>query len=229
MQHIKMFLVSIIFVPLFSYVTGLRSSTGSEISEKIESESKNVADGLAWSYYFGYLKLILPHLEKNIAQTTKEVDGKELCDHIQDKKVFIVIPKDCYCYSSFTDVDKRIKFVDNTHPHEVDRAGVQRRVYKNSVYKIEASSGKVYHCLMEYATPLMSLYDMALHQNSGIDVSWKEEQVVLFFKKLKEILESEPECRGKYHIVLTSDARNNLADTMEREIMAARSATNVRA
>ncbi len=188
-----------------------------------------MADGLAWSYYFGYLKIILPHLEENIRKTTQEVDGKKLCDYIQNKKVFIVIPRDCYCDSKFDNVDNRIKFIGNTHSHLADRAGVQSRVYKNSVYEIKPSSDKVYHCLMEYAPPLMSLHEMANRQNPGLDVSWKEEQVVLFFKKLKEILESDPECRGKYHIVLTSDARNDLAGTMEREILAARNATSVSA
>ena len=64
-----------------------------ELSQINENNNKNVADGLAWGYYFGYLKMVLPILAERIGQT----DYKYL---IPIHKLFILIPKTCYIYDS---------------------------------------------------------------------------------------------------------------------------------
>uniref|UniRef100_A0A6I8P693 Stimulator of interferon response cGAMP interactor 1 n=1 Tax=Ornithorhynchus anatinus TaxID=9258 RepID=A0A6I8P693_ORNAN len=45
---------------LLNLILGLQPLTPAEISEVCERRHLNVAQGLAWSYYVGYLKLILP-------------------------------------------------------------------------------------------------------------------------------------------------------------------------
>lgn len=219
-MNLGMFIFMIILTPLASYITGLRSSTPSAIYDDNESEGKNLADGLAWSYYTGYLKLILPQIERTINLTTEN-------NLIQDRQVFIVIPKNCQCHSSFSEVDPHVEFFVKTFPLKINRGGIQKRVYENNVYRIKSSSGKVYYCIMEYATPLMCLYDMAKIENSGLDAKDKEKQVLLFVEKLRKILESDPDCSGKYHLVFLSDTHEHLADTMEREITSARTRAHV--
>eukprot|EP00794_Sanderia_malayensis_P011345 gene11344-12528_t len=215
----------ILFLPLFTFSIGLQKPSEVELSTINESNNKNVADGLAWSYYFGYLKIVLPNLDSTLCKTCKLHEGKPLNEYIKDDKIFIVIPKNCFCYESFTQADDRIKFIDNTNPIEENRGGVQRRIYKNSVYRITAN-GEEFYCLMEYATPLMSLYDMADNPESGLSREERDNQTVLFFKKLSKILENDPRCKKKYHIVLTSDTEN-LANIMVREIKHSRNATPI--
>ena len=221
-QYCELFLIHMLLIPLIYHVLGFTEATQVEFSEMNESQSKNVADGLAWSYYFGYLKLVLPDLHDTINRTDQEIDGVALRDHIEDHKMFIVIPKDCYCYESFNKVDERIEFVSSTADLEISRAGVQRRVYKQSVYKVQSSNGETFYCLMEYATPLLSMFDMVKERRSGFTDADKEQQADMFYRRLKEILDGDMACIGKYHIVLTSNANRNLADIMAKEIMKSR-------
>ena len=200
-KHWEMFLVGMIFVPLVSYLIGLRTPTAAEKSQLNEAESNNVADGLAYIYYFGYLKLILPRLDETINETDVLIDGVHFRDKIAANKLFIVLPKNCYCYESFDRMDPRITCIDNTKPLHISRAGVARRVYKNTIYKISTTE-KQFYCLMEYATPLQSLYDMydmlKYDKNPDIESRELDQQAVQFVRRLSEILERDRNCDGKY-------------------------------
>ena len=225
-KHLQIILTGMIFTPLVSFLLDLRSPTAAEKSQLNEAESNNVADGLAWSYYFGYLKLVLPKLDETINGTELQIDGSWFRDIVADNpkttRLFIVLPKNCYCYDSFDKVDKRIIRIDSTKPLEIDRAGVARRVYKNTIYKVSAQR-QTFHCLMEYATPLQSLYDMYMllgkSDMPSFDKKQLDLQVVQFVKKLKNILEGDPLCRGKYCLVTIGDAHDKLADVIVDEIM----------
>ena len=133
-----------------------------------------------------------------------------------------MLPKNCYCNESFDRMDPRITCIDNTKPLHISRAGVARRVYKNTIYKISTTE-KQFYCLMEYATPLQSLYDMydmlKYDKNPGIESRELDQQVVQFVRRLSEILESDRNCDGKYRLVTVADVHRNLADIMVREIM----------
>lgn len=49
-----------------------------EVSELTESSKKNVAHGLAWSYYIGYLKVVLPRMQL-FPCTIMATDGNGSC------------------------------------------------------------------------------------------------------------------------------------------------------
>ncbi|XP_038627297.1 stimulator of interferon genes protein isoform X2 [Tachyglossus aculeatus] len=59
---------------LLSLILGLQPLTPAEISEVCEKRHLNVAQGLAWSYYIGYLKLILPVFPGRSAGAGPEFD-----------------------------------------------------------------------------------------------------------------------------------------------------------
>ena len=225
-RNMKLFLLQIWLVPLLSYALGLRKATQVEVSAINEEETKNVAGGLAWSFYFGYLKMILPSIKETINLTDNEIDDMALRDHIIDHKVFIIIPKDCNCFQNLADFDQNIQFVSQTHEQRISRAGIQMRVYKNSIYKITLSTKQTFYCLMEFATPLLSMYEMEKEPRCGFTTADKESQVTLFYKQLKMILEGDEKCRGRYHLVLLSSAKDGLADVMAKEIMLSRDNTD---
>ena len=145
-----------------------------EVSEINERENKNVADGLAWSYYFGYLKLVLPHLEGQIGKSDYKYK-------ITKKKLFILLPKNCYTYATIEEADPRITVAGNLPSYDINRGGILKRSYKHTVHKIEISGpdGEVneYHVVLEYATPLMSLFDMSEHTECGLSRQERDEQV----------------------------------------------------
>ncbi|XP_078358274.1 stimulator of interferon genes protein 7-like isoform X2 [Oculina patagonica] len=199
--------INCFLVPQLLFLVGLRELSPVEASEINERENKNVADGLAWSYYFGYLKLVLPKLEEQIGKS------EQFRFKITRHKLFILLPKTCYTYDDIVDADSRVKFAGHLPEYKKSRGGIKERPYKHAVHRVEMPrpDGKIdeYHFVLEYATPLMSLYDMSVHNDACLSRQELDHQVVLFTRKLKEILDHSPECKGKYELVTISGDREN--------------------
>ena len=68
-EYAILFSLNCFLSPLLLFLIGLREISSVELSEINENNNKNVADGLAWGYYFGYLKMVLPILAERIGQT----------------------------------------------------------------------------------------------------------------------------------------------------------------
>ena len=169
-----LFSLNCFLAPQLSFLVGLREPSSAEVSQINERENKNVADGLAWSYYFGYLKMVLPKLVDNIGQSNFRYD-------ITEKRLFILIPKNCFTYNEIKNADGRIKSAGNLEPYETHRGGISKRRYLHTVHRIEMPrpDGEVdkYYVVLECATPLMSLYDMSQHSECGLSRQERDEQV----------------------------------------------------
>ncbi|XP_020622141.1 stimulator of interferon genes protein-like isoform X3 [Orbicella faveolata] len=206
-----MFAVNCFLVPQLVFLVGLRELSTVETSEINERENKNLADGLAWGYYFGYLKLVLPELKKQIGQSD------EFRYKITKKKLFILLPKTCFTYDDIEKADDRVKYAGNLPECKINRGGIKARSYKHTVHRIEMPrpDGGVdeYHFVLEYATPLMNLFDMSEH--ASLSRQERDHQVVLFMRKLKDILDHSPECKGKYELVpISGTETNKIADVL---------------
>ena len=173
-EYAIFFSLNCFLAPQLLFLVGLRELSNVEVSQINERENKNVADGLAWSYYFGYLKLVLPHLEGQIGKSDYKYK-------ITKKKLFILLPKNCYTYDKIVDADSRITVAGNLDSYDSNRGGILKRSYKHTVHRIEMPrpDGEVdeYHVVLEYATPLMSLYDMSEHAECGLSREGRDEQV----------------------------------------------------
>ena len=173
------FSLNCFLVPQLLFLVGLRELSPVETSEINERENKNVADGLAWSYFSGYLKLVLPKLEFKISESA------EFRKKITIKKLFILLPKNCAAGSEIKESDPRVTVADALSPLEINRAGIKKRSYKHTVHKIviprpdgrEIDEENVYHCVVEYATPLLSLYEMSGHPEAGFSRQERDHQV----------------------------------------------------
>ncbi|XP_066910402.1 stimulator of interferon genes protein 3-like isoform X2 [Clytia hemisphaerica] len=194
-----------------------------EVSHLNETENKHVADGLAWSYYFGYLKIMLPGMKGMLALAQGDeykIDGEDIRDKLSSEKLHIVIPKNCYTYDSFKEVDKRITFKCSMPPIKKTRGGVQERVYKNTVWEVKLEDDEEpLYVLMEYATPVLSMYDMKKEESAHFHGQDLEDQVKEFTTKLQKILDEDEECKNKYEIVLCGDVKSQkLSEIMRRTI-----------
>ena len=173
-EYAIFFSLNCFLAPQLLFLVGLRELSNVEVSQINERENKNVADGLAWSYYFGYLKLVLPHLEGQIGKSVYKYK-------ITKKKLFILLPKNCYTYDKIVDADSTITVEGNLDSHDINRGGILKRSYKHTVHRIDMlrPDGKVdkYYVVLEYATPLMSLYDMSEHAECGLSREGRDEQV----------------------------------------------------
>ena len=183
LDYAILFSLNCFLVPQLLFLVGFRDLSIVEISQINEKENKNVADGLAWNYYFGYLKLVLPNLDERIANSDRKLREK-----ITIKKLFILLPKNGYIYDTIEDSDPRVKCAGDLKPLEIARGGIQKRSYKNTVHRIEMprpdNSGKVdeYYVIMEYAVQLKSLYEMTNNSEAVLSRQQRDEQVCCLFR-----------------------------------------------
>jgi len=199
---IRLFLLNSTIVPAFLVVSNLNQPPKIEHSRANEKENKNLADGLAWNLYFGYLKFVLPNLRTQINRTEKYRHHSDF----KIQKLFILIPKNCVIYDTIsnkhTDPKHLIEMDGNLQPLKINRGGVHNRVYKNTVHCItDETTEEKHYCIMEYATNLQTLYDMSNDERAGLTREEKEIQVTLFVSKLKEILDGDENCKGKYELI----------------------------
>ncbi|XP_053497948.1 stimulator of interferon genes protein [Ictalurus furcatus] len=173
-----------------------------EISEVCESRKLNVAHGLAWSYYLGYLKLVIPVLEEQLRKHYNQ-NGEIL----HSSRLHILLPLSAVVPAKVEEEDHNICFHQNLPDIQLDRAGVRKRIYKNSIYKITDNQQEPYYCVVEYATPLLTLYQMSQDSTAGFSMQDRRQQVLLFYRTLSQILECSLECRNRYHLILLDDQR----------------------
>ncbi|XP_053105770.1 stimulator of interferon genes protein [Hemicordylus capensis] len=185
---------------LLSITFGLKHPSAAEISEICEKNNLNVAHGLAWSYYVGYLKVILPGLKDSIQNFNRSNNILLKCE--KTWKLHILIPLSCEVYDDLQKVDSRIKFINNLPELNVDQAGIKRRSYKNSVYGILDENRMINYCIVEYATPLRSLYAMSQDESAAFSRQDRLEQAKLFCRTLDEILQASKDCSGCYRLIV---------------------------
>ncbi|XP_064181906.1 stimulator of interferon genes protein [Anguilla rostrata] len=184
---------------------GILSPSPVETSEICEERKMNVAHGLAWSFYTGYLKLVLPKLENSIEQYRQRQGNREILRHRHSWRLHILIPLSAFIPDKLEEADQCVRFHDNLPEIAIDRAGVRRRIYKNSVYRVLDQQGQAHHCVAEYATPLQTLYTMSLESSAGLSSEERRQQVLLFIRSLEAVLEESVECRNRYRLIILDD------------------------
>ena len=156
-----LFFLNSLLVDQWSSLVGLRKLSPVETSDLIQQDNMNVANALAWSYYFDYLKLVLPKLRYRIAESDT------FRHKITDEKLYILVPKTCYTFEEISEADDRVKWAGKLPASKINRAGIVERNYQHAVYRIEMprpdGTMAEYHFVLEYATPLMSMYEMSYH------------------------------------------------------------------
>ena len=188
LKYFGLFLLNSVWVALLSSIVGCRKPSKVEISKINERGNKNVADGLAWSYYFGYLQLVLPKLNEQIRKS-RRYRGR-----ISSEKLYILLPKNCYAFETIDKADQRVTVDGNLEPYKINRAGILERTYKHTVHSVKmprsgrSRENEPYLLLLEYATPLMTLYDMSKSSEAGLSREERNEQVlflILLFSFVK--------------------------------------------
>ncbi|XP_041728060.1 stimulator of interferon genes protein isoform X2 [Coregonus clupeaformis] len=196
----SMVILACVLYPLLKTL-GVLGPSEVEVSEICEKRKMNVAHGLAWSFHLGYLNLVLPRLEGSIA----EFRASNMVGPFETKgsrKLLILLPLNANITHKLEDADTNINFHDNLPNTEIDRAGVRGRVYKHSVYSVLDKDRQVHHCVVEYATPLLTLYKMSQESSAGFGEKDRREQVLLFYRTLQDILDRSLECRNRYRLIL---------------------------
>ena len=67
---------------------------------------------------------------------------------------------------------------------------------------------QAHECVVEYATPLLTLYRMSQESSAGFGEPERRQQVLLFYRTLQDILEHSLECRNRYKLILLNGRRS---------------------
>ena len=98
----------------------------------------NVAHGLVWSYYYGYLRLILPGLRQRAEES--EYAKRDLPFL---KRFICILTETSNCPSSMNDADKNIDTLGGI-TYKVTTAGNVGRDYTTAIHKVrDPETGKV--------------------------------------------------------------------------------------
>ncbi|XP_015185642.1 PREDICTED: stimulator of interferon genes protein [Polistes dominula] len=170
--------------------------------------------GMAYSYYYGYLRIVLPSTgtaSKGLIEKLENIEDSHNIS-ISIKKLFILIPSSTYISSDFKDCTNGWMESALELEKEVrDRAGVKNRSYHNNVYKIYPEGKKPCvkpeYITVEGATPLLTMFEVQkhFHPESAIYAKYRKQIIKSFYLKLKDIIYNDPECRELCELIYYED------------------------
>ncbi|KFR09660.1 Stimulator of interferon genes protein, partial [Opisthocomus hoazin] len=200
---------------------GLHKPSAVEMSEMSERSKQNVAHGLAWSYYIGYLKIVLPRVKKSMEEFIRANPNVLACR--ETWKLHILVPLSCDVYDDLEKADSNIQYLTDLTETTLTRAGTKKRVYKHSLYAIRDEDNKVHRVQrqesMEFATPLQSLYAMSQDECAAFSREDRLEQAKLFYRTLEEILKGSKECTGTYRLIAYEESGEAETHFLSREML----------
>ncbi|XP_025923655.1 stimulator of interferon genes protein [Apteryx mantelli] len=205
------------FCQLLILALGLHKPSAVEISEMSERSKQNVAHGLAWSYYVGYLKIVLPRLKESMEKFSRA--NPNVLARRETWKLHILVPLSCDICDDLEKADSNIQYLTDLPETTLTRAGTKRRVYKHSLYAIRDEDNKLRHCAVEYATPLQSLHAMSQDECAAFSREDRVEQAKLFYRTLEEILQGAKACAGTYRLIAYEESGEAEAHFLSREIL----------
>lgn len=200
-----------------SMTLDLQSLAPAEVSAVCEEKNFNVAHGLAWSYYIGYLKLILPGLQARIRMFNQLHNN--MLSGAGSRRLYILFPLDCGVPDDLSVADPNIRFRDMLPQQNTDRAGVKNRAYSNSVYELLENGQPAGACILEYATPLQTLFAMSQDGKAGFSREDRLEQAKLFCRTLEEILADVPESRNHCRLIVYQESEEGNSFSLSQEVL----------
>ncbi|XP_014295717.1 stimulator of interferon genes protein homolog isoform X1 [Microplitis demolitor] len=179
--------------------------------------------GMAYSYYYGYLKIILPSdgvnnpgLRAKMEDYEHNQSTSEVKITIPVKKLFILIPESGHIPPDLRDASNNwLESTTNLENEIRDRAGTKRRTYRNTVYKIhpggEGQKRRPVYIVVEGATPMLTFYEILQHSHKHSDTYKKNRVQIIaaFYKTLQNILNDNAECRDTCELVYYKDYDKN--------------------
>lgn len=186
--------------------------TGS-LSDLSAAKGLDYGTGMAYSFYYGYLRLVLPSAETSKKGIIEKIENFEANHNVTFPvhKLFILIPSSGYIPPDLKEAS--YQWMESARELEEDkrnRAGNVGRTYRNNVYKIHpgGENGKdPVYVAVEGATPLLTYYEVQKHNHpeSAIYKRYKRKIIEMFYRKLQEILQSEPETRDLCELIYYDD------------------------
>ncbi|XP_032106444.1 stimulator of interferon genes protein isoform X2 [Sapajus apella] len=205
------------FSQALNVLLGLKGLAPAEISAVCEKGNFNVAHGLAWSYYIGYLRLILPGFQARIR--TYNQHNNNVLRGPASQRLYILFPLDCGVPDNLSTADANIRFLDKLPQQTIDRAGIKGRVYTNSIYELLENGQRAGACVLEYASPLQTLFAMSQYGQAGFSREDRLEQAKLFCRTLEDILADAPESQNNCRLIVYQEPADGSSFLLSQEVL----------
>ncbi|KAK9303235.1 hypothetical protein QLX08_005008 [Tetragonisca angustula] len=183
---------------------------------------------MAYSYYYGYLRIILPStgsLNKGLVEKLENIEDNHNIK-ISVHKLFILIPSSSYIPPDLKEASYQwMEGAMNSEEEERNRAGIKRRTYHNTVYKIYPNGQKLktipLYIMVEGATPLLTFHEVQKHAHNETDIYKKygKEIILKFYEKLKELISNDTECADLCELIYYNDYDNGTKVNVAKVIL----------
>ncbi|XP_076357013.1 stimulator of interferon genes protein-like isoform X1 [Tachypleus tridentatus] len=192
---------------IMSVVFQFKKPNQVELSQIMEDNKLSIGRRLAFCYYSSYLKIVLnPDFGLTFRERIVQYE-QQYGTSILVKKLFILVTESGFIHRNLEHYgDENIKRAHQLPDLERDRAGTQNRTYKNTVYEISVNKDKPLRCVVEGATPLLSMREMSHAANSGLTEDKLKEEILQFYHELNNLLEADVACSNSYELILYKDS-----------------------
>ncbi|XP_023473369.1 stimulator of interferon genes protein isoform X1 [Equus przewalskii] len=159
----------------------------------------------------------LPGLRARI-QVYNQLHNNVLCG-AGSHRLHILFPLDCGVPDDLSVADPNICFLHELPQQSADRAGIKGRVYTNSVYRLLENGQPAGACVLEYATPLQTLFAMSQDGRAGFSREDRLAQAKLFCRTLQDILADAPECQNNCRLIVYQEPADGSSFSLSQEIL----------
>ncbi|XP_076180326.1 transmembrane protein sting [Ptiloglossa arizonensis] len=208
----------ILFLWMFLKIIDFNNQCEENISTINLMQGLDYGTGMAYNYYYGYLRLILPStgtFNKGLIEKIENIEDSHNIT-IATHKLFILIPSSSHIPPDLKEVAYQwMESAIDLEEEIRDRAGIKRRSYHNNVYKIypggKKLNSKVVYVVVEGATPLLTFFEVQKHAHPETTVYQKYRKDIInkFYNKLKELINNDPECANLCELIYYDDYDND--------------------
>ncbi|XP_044739566.1 stimulator of interferon genes protein [Chrysoperla carnea] len=206
-----------VFFLIKLYNLDVNESTYLKIIEDLELDS---GSGWAHGFFNGYLRIVLPETGRDgTGGIMERFENYESIEGVKifKKKLFILIPASGGNLPAKLDgeLDDWIESRKSLETLKIDRAGVQRRPYSNSIYVVRNPDPEVeynpFYICMEGATPLKTLDEACGGQTFGAEKLRENKQRITkhFYTVLKSLLDNDRTCGPLCELVYYDDSHED--------------------
>lgn len=210
-------LISFFVSSILLFMTRAEDCSTYKAHTMINLKGLDYGSGMAHSFYYGYLKLILPGLRKRIVGFMEAKQIKQW--EFPVRKLIILIPSSGYCYPLLSDIPTQdgcdpdvepLTRLDELLEHTLDRAGAKSRKYGHTCYKFRIMTERgprFLYAVTEGATPLLTLKE-AYSSDSPEALHLKQHRLDVvsnFYRTLKGLIENDISCRDFVDLLYYND------------------------
>ena len=176
--------------PLIIGMLNLNTQSEVHVSTIIEQKHTNIANGLAWYYYFTYLNKALP----KFAELTSGDTGISV--ELSENKLLLLLSHDCHTEDNLEKIDRNFRRVaEIKYDHES---------FTFPVYRLTVNEKEYRHYAVQFVKePSETLANMCESDHvDGITLQHQEDEVKLMCRTLFEIKETKLSKRYREKCVL---------------------------